>query len=252
MTIAFLLAILAGFAGVMTQWIRAENLAENESLARQAAEKAEDQTRRYLYVARMNLAQQASETNQTRRLLELLSPYQPGTKQDHLRGFEWYYWWRTCHLYQKSLEREWRIRQRPGVSPDPRDIGLRSRGRQGETLGRSDRAARVHPRGERDRSPRSRLLSRWQGVGDRQPVRPPSRSGICRLGRPDRPSIRKEADVSSLAFSPGGSVLAVAFVGRHDRALGCQHGSTQEPAQGTHGDGLLRGLLSGWPDPGLG
>jgi eukaryotic-like serine/threonine-protein kinase len=103
MTIAFLLALLAGFVGATTQWIRAENFAENESRARQAAEGAEDRTRRYLYVARMNLAQQASETNQTRRLLELLGPYQPGTRQDHLRGFEWYYWWRTCHLYERSL-----------------------------------------------------------------------------------------------------------------------------------------------------
>jgi WD40 repeat protein/predicted Ser/Thr protein kinase len=104
MTVAFLLAILAGFAGVMTQWIRAENLAKNESLARRDAERAEERTRRYLYVARMNLAQQASETNQTRRLLELLMPYQPGTKQAELRGFEWYYWWRSCHLFRKSLD----------------------------------------------------------------------------------------------------------------------------------------------------
>jgi WD40 repeat protein/serine/threonine protein kinase len=103
MTIAFLLAVVAGFVGAMTQWIRAENLAKSEFLSLKASEAAEDQTRRYLYVARMNLAQQASETNQTRRLLELLKPYQPGTKQDHLRGFEWYYWWRTCHLYEKSL-----------------------------------------------------------------------------------------------------------------------------------------------------
>jgi eukaryotic-like serine/threonine-protein kinase len=103
MTIAFLLALLAGFVGATTQWIRAENFAENESRARQAAEGAEDRTRRYLYAARMNLAQQASETNRTRRLLELLGPYQPGTRQDHLRGFEWYYWWRTCHLYERSL-----------------------------------------------------------------------------------------------------------------------------------------------------
>ena len=109
--LALAMAILTGFVGVTTQWIRAErsavaasDSAAKESKARRAAEDAEEWTGRYLYLARMNLAQQAAETDQTRRLLEVLSPYQPGTPQARLRGFEWYYWWRTCHLYEKSLD----------------------------------------------------------------------------------------------------------------------------------------------------
>ena len=104
MTIALLLVMLVGYVGVTAQWIRAEKNAEKEAGARRAAEDAEEQTGRYLYVARMNLAQQAAETDQTRRLLEVLSPYHPGTRLEHLRGFEWYYWWRTCHLYQDGLD----------------------------------------------------------------------------------------------------------------------------------------------------
>jgi WD40 repeat protein/tRNA A-37 threonylcarbamoyl transferase component Bud32 len=109
--LALAAAILTGFVGVTTQWTRAEQnadeaskIAAKESKARRAAEDAEEWTGRYLYLARMNLAQQATEAGQTGRLLEVLKPYQPGTRQARLRGFEWYYWWRTCHLYEKSLD----------------------------------------------------------------------------------------------------------------------------------------------------
>jgi eukaryotic-like serine/threonine-protein kinase len=102
--LALAMAILTGFVGVTMQWIRAEQNAVKEANARRAAEDAEERTGRYLYIARMNLAQQAAEAGQNRRLLEVLSPYQPGTREDSLRGFEWYYWWRTCHLYQDSLD----------------------------------------------------------------------------------------------------------------------------------------------------
>jgi hypothetical protein len=109
--LALTMAIFTGLVGVTTQWIRAEQSAvaatksaEKEAVARRAAEDAEDLTHRYLYVARMNLAQQASEANHTRRVLELLGHYGPGSQQAHLRGFEWYYWWRACHLYEKNLE----------------------------------------------------------------------------------------------------------------------------------------------------
>ena len=79
-----LLALVTGLLAATTQWIRAETHAENEARARRSAERAEEKTRQYLYVARMNLAQQASTNGQTRRLLEVLGPYQPGTDQAHL------------------------------------------------------------------------------------------------------------------------------------------------------------------------
>jgi hypothetical protein len=54
---------------------------------------------RHLYVANMNLAQQAWEQNNVGRVRQLLeeTAAHPG------RGFEWYYWQRQTHLAWKTL-----------------------------------------------------------------------------------------------------------------------------------------------------
>src|SRR5439155_1448921 len=54
------------------------------------------ETSQYLYVARMNMAQQAWKNDNVMSLKELLMAYRPGAKQENLRGFEWYYLWRLC------------------------------------------------------------------------------------------------------------------------------------------------------------
>jgi WD40 repeat protein/serine/threonine protein kinase len=61
------------------------------------AEEREKTTRRYLYVAHMNLAQQAAGVPDPTRALRLLKLHRPGPGQEDLRSFEWYYWWRQCH-----------------------------------------------------------------------------------------------------------------------------------------------------------
>jgi eukaryotic-like serine/threonine-protein kinase len=223
-TIAFLLAVLAGFVGVMTQAIRAEKLAVSEFRSRRAAEEAEDQTRRYLYVARMNLAQQASETNQTRRLLELLKPYQPGTKQDHLRGFEWYYWWRTCHLYEKSLNGNGGFVKALGFHPirgilvsGHTDGRLRlwdpATGMLESTLagyGTDVRDLAFSPDGKSLAIGTSSAITIW----DLQDGK--ARSALDAKGGP----------LSRLAFSPEGSILAVALA---DGTIGLWNASTGQP-----------------------
>jgi WD40 repeat protein/serine/threonine protein kinase/tetratricopeptide (TPR) repeat protein len=73
-----------------TQTIRAEKNAT-------AAKEQELLARRRFYAAQINLAQQALETGQPARTLELLESLRPRIDQDDLRGFEWYYLWRLCH-----------------------------------------------------------------------------------------------------------------------------------------------------------
>jgi len=86
----------------------AESLAEDvqQYLSRQLedrirAEERAETARRYLYVAHMNLAQQAWETANVGRVLELLEDHLPRPGTEDLRGFEWFYLWRLCHSRQR-------------------------------------------------------------------------------------------------------------------------------------------------------
>jgi eukaryotic-like serine/threonine-protein kinase len=69
--------------------------------ARASAERAERiaaAARANLYIAHMNLAQRAWESNNIARLVDLLEGQRPQRNGDiDLRGFEWHYLWRLCH-----------------------------------------------------------------------------------------------------------------------------------------------------------
>lgn len=52
---------------------------------------------RYLYVAHLNNVQDACEAGDYRRAVELLNQHRPAAGEADLRGFEWRYWWHTCH-----------------------------------------------------------------------------------------------------------------------------------------------------------
>jgi len=71
--------------------------AEKQERLRADAEKAEAEHQ--LYVAKMNLAQQAWEQSNIDRLQQLLAE----TRDSPYRGFEWYYWQPQTHLALKTL-----------------------------------------------------------------------------------------------------------------------------------------------------
>ncbi|MDQ3686966.1 MAG: AAA-like domain-containing protein [Acidobacteriota bacterium] len=71
---------------------------------RKIAEAQEREKRRLLYVAQMNLAQQAWESNNVARVLELLESQRPKSGEEDLRGFEWFYLWRLCHSDLATLQ----------------------------------------------------------------------------------------------------------------------------------------------------
>lgn len=78
-----LLTLVTGLVGVTVQWLRAERESEH--------------SRRLLYIADMNVANQAWEQNHVDSVLDLLKRHIPRPEhRDDLRGFEWYYLWRLC------------------------------------------------------------------------------------------------------------------------------------------------------------
>jgi WD40 repeat protein/tRNA A-37 threonylcarbamoyl transferase component Bud32 len=78
---------------------RAEDNAAIAQEQRTRAEKGETEKGRLLYLADMNLAQQAWEQDNVSRLGELLTETQAFPD----RGFEWYYWQRQTHLALVTL-----------------------------------------------------------------------------------------------------------------------------------------------------
>lgn len=119
-----LLAFAGGFAGVTSQWLRAEELARRESLAstranqqraraNEEAERARRSARQatqaahesntYLYATRLTLAKRAWDvglTNEVSRLLQLTTP-----RDDEMdrRGLEWHYLDRLIHCSLADL-----------------------------------------------------------------------------------------------------------------------------------------------------
>ncbi|MEW6734267.1 MAG: AAA-like domain-containing protein [Acidobacteriota bacterium] len=84
---------------------------------RSFAEQEKNQSRRLLYVAQINLSQQALESLNIGRAKELLDAQNPRSDQQDFRGFEWYYLWKSCHLARISLNLEQGI-ESLAMSPD--------------------------------------------------------------------------------------------------------------------------------------
>ena len=76
---------------------RAEKNAILEAKERQRAESVTRQSRRRLYAARINLAQQVFEEGDMARVEELLNGLRPQPGEEDLRGFEWHYLQQLAH-----------------------------------------------------------------------------------------------------------------------------------------------------------
>jgi hypothetical protein len=85
---------------------------------KQRAERGEAESRRLLYVADMNLGQQAWEQNNVLSLRQLLDE----TKESPYRGFEWYYWQRQLHLELRTLRGHFGSVNSVAFSPDGQRI----------------------------------------------------------------------------------------------------------------------------------
>jgi WD40 repeat protein len=67
------------------------------------AERQEAANHRLLYAAQMNIAGQDWQTANISRMREMIENQIPKPGQEDLRGFEWFYFWRLCHGYRRSL-----------------------------------------------------------------------------------------------------------------------------------------------------
>ncbi len=67
------------------------------------ARRAELAAARQLYIADMNLAAQAWEDGDIRRIKRQLEKHRPRAGEPDLREFEWYHWWESSHLPQGSF-----------------------------------------------------------------------------------------------------------------------------------------------------
>ena len=96
MSVALLTVVVAGVAGIVWEWRKAEFHAQGESKQRLIAEQDAAETRLNLYAADVAEASQAMQNANyglARRTLEALQP-KPG--EADLRGFEWRYLWNRC------------------------------------------------------------------------------------------------------------------------------------------------------------
>jgi len=100
------------------QRLAAQTAQRAEKQQRELAEKREAEARYLLYVANMNLAQQAWDQNNVERVRQLLDD----TATNSERGFEWYYWQRQTHLEIKTLRGHFDGVSSVAYSPDGRRI----------------------------------------------------------------------------------------------------------------------------------
>lgn len=128
-----LIVLVTGLVGVTTQWLRAdfnaaqadaeaERANEESANAQQAASEelaARKRTQDYLYVAHMNLVQQAYELSDPARAISLLNRHRESAGQDR-RSFEWYYWWALCHRHEHILSAHEGSVFAVALSPDAR------------------------------------------------------------------------------------------------------------------------------------
>jgi WD40 repeat protein len=108
---ALVLVVAGSLAGLTALWLKAEarrtaaEHAEGEaSQARDLARRHLTAARRNLYVSRIQLAHREWQEAHVGRARELLESCRPGDGEEDLRGFEWHYLWRLCHLPLHTLE----------------------------------------------------------------------------------------------------------------------------------------------------
>lgn len=189
---------------------RQEQIAISE---RDRAQQAELLARRRLYASQLNLAHQAWELGQTARTLDLLEGQRPKADQKDLRGFEWYYLWNLCN---GGRALSWKAHQSQinglAISPDGK---LLATGGEGDTKVKLwDLATGTERRffiqaGSRclSFSPDGKTLC----VGSFSHLDAGLRLWDLETGVEQQRMPGDPRDVSGVAFSPDGSMLAAHY-----------------------------------------
>src|ERR1035438_10093259 len=106
----------------MKQRLAAQAAQQAEKQQRELAERREAEVSRLLYIANMNVAQQAWDENNIARLRQILED----TRDSLYRGFEWYYWQPQAHMALMTLRGHLGPVLSVAVSPDGQRIATGS------------------------------------------------------------------------------------------------------------------------------
>src|SRR5262249_11552038 len=79
---------------------------------------SQEELRRTLYAARVNLVQNAWEADNIARVRDLLEQLLPRKGERDLRGFEWHYWYRLSHAEVRTLDLGAQYLSEAAFSPD--------------------------------------------------------------------------------------------------------------------------------------
>jgi WD40 repeat protein len=108
---ALVLVVSGSLAGLTALWLKAEGRRKDAEYAQEEESRAKDlarehltAARRNLYVSRIQLAHREWQAAHVGRARELLESLRPADGEEDLRGFEWHYLWRLCHLPLHTLK----------------------------------------------------------------------------------------------------------------------------------------------------
>ena len=98
------LAVAANYNGLLRAALMAEADQRAEAQRQRVwVEERERDTRRYWYAADIGLAGRYWSAGRRARAVELLERHVTAPQSDDIRGFEWHYLWRLCHLDRGRL-----------------------------------------------------------------------------------------------------------------------------------------------------
>lgn len=136
-------------------WNKADANATRASQLADAERTAREESDHNLYVAHMNLVQQAVESGNAAQGLRLLDQHRPRDNQPDRRGFEWHYWNQVLHRDVGEFERHGAALRSFSLSPANQFIAISGESPGGELS--EDHAAVVQLCDAKTR----RTLRRW-------------------------------------------------------------------------------------------
>jgi len=202
---AVVLVAALGFAGILSQWRRAEQQRRN-------AEASELLARQNTYASDMNLAQRALEANDVRLAVSLLDKHRPdGNSATDLRHWEWRYLWQLCQPDMSfSLRRDSAPVGAVATSRDGRLLAVQTDGHKVTLWDLTTKRPMTELQGlgwirAMTLSPSGGVLA----VSRSEETKPPTvEFWDLHTGKLTR-SLSPPATVLSLAFSPDGKLLAM-------------------------------------------
>jgi len=180
------------------------------------ADKGERTARRNLYVAHMNLAQNAWKQGYTHRAIGLLDDQTSEPDQDDLRGFEWYYLWQLCNGSAQTVRGHNDIVRSVAFSPDGRILATGSNDNSVKVWDMSRPGIRLFDE-QRAAFPFPEQVNFLAFAPDGKTLATGHDHGIVRLLDPTTGRVRAtlggkssgdHCQIMSVAFSPDGKVLA--------------------------------------------